>query len=50
MILMYFMHGATLFCFFYIFALEFQIQMQPCFGLENQAYPAFTSIETLLNG
>lgn len=49
-ILMYFMYCGMLFCFFYIFALEYQIQMQPCLGLENQEYPLFTSIETLLSG
>ena len=32
-ILMYFMLSSMLFCFFYIYALEYQIQMQPCLGL-----------------
>ena len=50
LILMYFMICGMLFSFFYIFALEYQIQMSPCLGIENQNYPAFTSIETLLNG
>lgn len=49
-ILMHFMYCALLFCFFYIYAYEFQIQMYPCLGIENQDYPIFTSIETLLNG
>lgn len=26
------------------------IQMSPCLGVINQAYPKFTAVETLLNG
>lgn len=42
--------SSTMFCFFYLFALEYMIQMEPCLGIENQAYPQFTSIESVLNG
>ena len=36
--------SSMLFCFFYLFALEYMIQMEPCLGIENQDYPPFTSI------
>ena len=35
---------SLLFCFFYTWALEYQIQMTPCLGLDNKAYPKFTSV------
>lgn len=35
---------SLLFCFFYIFAFEYVIQMTPCLGIESLDYPAFTSI------
>lgn len=41
---------SILFCFFYTFALEYLMQISPCFGIENLAYPKFTSIQALLTG
>ena len=35
---------AILFCFFYTYAIEYVMQTYPCFGLEDLAYPKFTSI------
>ena len=39
-----------LFCFFYTWAFEYQIQMTPCLGIANLGYPTFTSIDSLLRG
>jgi hypothetical protein len=39
-----------LFCFFYTFAVHYLMQISPCFGIEDLAYPKFTSIEALLAG
>lgn len=39
-----------MFTFFYVFAFEYIVQMNPCFGIENLAYPKFTSIDAILNG
>lgn len=47
---MQFVICAMLFCFFTIFVFEYVIQMSPCLGVVNQAYPKFTAMETLLNG
>lgn len=41
---------SLLFCFFSLFALEYLIQVAPCLGVTNQAYPKFTAVETLFNG
>ena len=41
---------ATCFCFFYTFAIHYLMQISPCFGLEDLAYPTFTSVEALLSG
>ncbi len=41
---------SLLFTFFYTFAFEYIIQMTPCFGVENLAYPKFTSVDAILNG
>ena len=48
-IIVSFILPSLLFCFFYIFAFEYIIQMAPCLGIEDLNYPAFTSIKTLLN-
>ena len=49
-IIMFFVNCSLLFCFFSIFVFEYIIQMYPCLGVVNQAYPKFTAVETLLNG
>lgn len=49
-IMMFFVVCSMLFCFFTVFCFQYMIQMTPCLGIANQAYPKFTAIETLLNG
>ena len=39
-----FILSSMMFCFFYLFALEYMVQMKPCFGISDQSYPKFTSI------
>ncbi len=41
---------SLMFTFFYVFAFEYIVQMTPCFGIENLAYPKFTSVDAILNG
>ena len=49
-VFMFFVTCGLLFCFFTLFVFEYIIQMSPCLGVVNQAYPKFTAVETLLNG
>lgn len=41
---------SLLFTFFYTYVFQYIIQTTPCFGLQNTAYPKFTSVQTILNG